>query len=138
MQTTHTPLRLPRIWGANAGPSLLPAPLRRSVRVALPDDVELSRLGRYVFIAGVFGLCALLHAWSRIDLRETAVALDVAQSKLSAANAEQQRLELELASLRDPARLGQMGIAMALDSHVKVVPVPASVPSPAPVEVATR
>lgn len=137
MQTTTSPLRLSRLL-ASPGQSALPDSLRRAVRVAIPDDVELSRLGRYLGIAAVFGLCALLHAWSRIDLRETAVALDVAQTKLSTANAEQQRLKLELASLRDPARLGQIGVTMYLDTHVPVVAVPAAPQAPQPVEVASR
>lgn len=118
-----------------AAASVLPASLRKSVRFSAPEGVELSRLTRYLALGAVFGLCAMLHAWSRIDLRETAVALDVAETKLMSANAEQQRLKLEYAALRDPARLGALGDSVSLDSNVPVVVIGATAPA---VEVASR
>ena len=39
-------------------------------------DVELNRLGGYAMVIALMAGCMLLSAWSRIDLRETAVALD--------------------------------------------------------------
>lgn len=135
MQTQSPPLgaiSAPRPWSkpsAGKSPRVLPIPLRKGLKVLVPHEVELSHLKRYVAIAALAGACALLWAWSRIDLRKTALALDLAERGYTAAQAEQARLKLELATLRDPARLERMGVALQLDRAVNVVLVPAA-PSP--------
>ena len=90
-------------------------------------------------IAALAGLCALLWAWSRIDLRKTAVSLDLAERQYHAARADQARLKLELATLRDPARLERVGATLNLDREVPVVVVPAPIAPGTPAgEVAAR
>lgn len=117
----------------------LPSPARKGFRVLVPHEVEISHLGRYIAIAALAGVCALLWAWSRIDLRKTAFALDLAERQYTAARSEQARLELELAALRDPARLERLGATMALDRSVEVVVLPpAPEAPPATAEVARR
>jgi hypothetical protein len=66
----------------------------------------------------------LLSTWSRIDLRETAVALDRSQRAYATATAEATRLRLELATLEDPAWLAQAAETLHLDRTVPVVDVP--------------
>lgn len=132
----------PRPWSRLIGaaqPRVLNLPGSRRVNVVVPHEVELSQLTRYVGIAALAGICALLWAWSRIDLRKTAVSLDLAERQYDAARAEQARLKLELATLRDPARLERVGATLNLDREVPVVVVPAPALTDAPAaEVATR
>jgi hypothetical protein len=72
-------------------------------------DFEVVHLGRYVLVALLVSMCMLLWAWSRIDLRETAVALDGTERRNDLAMAEHERLELELLSLKGQAwRDGEM------------------------------
>ena len=117
----------PRPWARGAvaaPPRALPLPFGRTWKVLIPHDVELSHLGRYMTIAALAGLCAMLSAWSRIDLRETAVALDSAERHYDAAQAQNARLQLELATLKDPSRLSRAEANVSLDRTVKVVSVP--------------
>lgn len=122
-----------------ARPRVVNVPIHRGVKVLVPHEVELSQLSRYVVIAALAGVCALLWAWSRIDLRKTAVSLDLAERQYHAARADQARLKLELATLRDPARLERVGATLNLDREVPVIVVPAPVaPGTPAAEVATR
>jgi hypothetical protein len=66
-------------------------------------DFEVVHLGRYAIVAILASMCMLLWAWSRIDLRETAVALDRTQERNDLAVAEHERLQLELLSLKGKA-----------------------------------
>jgi hypothetical protein len=66
-------------------------------------DFEVINLGRYVLVALLASMCGLLWAWSRIDLRETAVAFDGTERRNDLAEAEHERLELELLSLKGKA-----------------------------------
>lgn len=132
----------PRPWSRLVGaaqPRVLNVPGNRGVKVLVPHEVELSQLSRYVGIAALAGLCSLLWAWSRIDLRKTAVSLDLAERQYDSARAEQARLKLELATLRDPARLERVGATLYLDREVPVVVVPApALPGAPTAEVAAR
>ncbi len=84
-------------------------------------DVELSSLGGYALVILIMAACMLLSAWSRIDLRETAVALDRSERDYSAAQAETSRLKLELSTLEDPAWLHQTANELSLQPTVPVV-----------------
>ena len=66
-------------------------------------DFEVVHLGRYALVALLTSMCMLLWAWSRIDLRETAVALDSIERRNELALAEHERLELQLLSLKGKA-----------------------------------
>ena len=97
------------------------APLHPMERAGM----ELHRLNRYVFMLAIFALCALLSTWSRIDLRETSLALDEARTRYTAAEAEQARLRLELATLSDPAWLSQAASSLSLEGSATVIDIPA-------------
>jgi cell division protein FtsL len=84
-------------------------------------EVELSSLGGYALMILIMAACMLLSAWSRIDLRETAVALDRSEREYSAAQAETTRLKLELSTLEDPAWLAHTADELNLESTVPVV-----------------
>ena len=85
------------------------------------NGIELSRLGGYAMVIALLASCMLLNAWSRIDLRETAVALDRAERGTTAAMADATRLDLELATLEDPAWLAGAAAALELDATVSVI-----------------
>ena len=84
-------------------------------------DVELNRLGGYAMVIALMAGCMLLSAWSRIDLRETAVALDRSERAYTATLAETTRLELELSTLEDPAWLSQTADNLSLQTTVPVI-----------------
>lgn len=90
-------------------------------RLLNSGDVELSSLGGYALVILIMAACMLLSAWSRIDLRETAVALDRSERDYSAAQAETSRLKLELSTLEDPAWLHQTANELSLQPTVPVV-----------------
>lgn len=83
--------------------------------------IELSHLSGYAFIIVLMAGVMLLSAWSRIDRRETAVALDRSEKAYIAALAESSRLKLEVATLEDPAWLAHAANSLSLDSSVPVV-----------------
>ncbi len=85
------------------------------------NGIELTRIGGYAMVIALLAVCMLLNAWSRIDLRETAVALDKAERSYTAQRAEATRLELELATLEDPAWLAGAATALDLDGTVSVI-----------------
>ena len=83
--------------------------------------LEVNQLSRYVLLVPIFALCTLISTWTRIDYRETAVALDRAQSQHTAALTENARLELELATLSDPMWVHAAATALAFDDTVTIV-----------------
>jgi hypothetical protein len=85
------------------------------------NGIELNRLGGYAMVIALMAGCMLLSAWSRIDLRETAVALDKSERAYSTVLAESTRLELELSTLEDPAWLTQSAANLSLQATVPVV-----------------
>ena len=72
-------------------------------------------------VIALMAACMLLRAWSRIDLRETAVALDRSERAYTATLAETTRLELELSTLEDPVWLSQTANNLSLQTTVPVV-----------------
>ena len=91
-----------------------------------------SALWRYALVAIVVACCALFSAWSRIDLVEISVALDQSQADLKRAEADRARLELELATLKDPTHLSTASDELQLSDSVEVVPVPPLTPASSP------
>ncbi len=108
----------PAPWARKADPT---NPRAVSSRLTQSGDVELSSLGGYALMIGIMAACMLLSAWSRIDLRETAVALDRSERAYAAAQAESSRLHLELSTLEDPAWLTQTATNLSLQSGVPIV-----------------
>lgn len=96
----------------------------RPQAVLVPTEaggLEIRQLWRYLGVAGLVAGCAMLSAWSRVDLVETSVALDRAQADLDSAFAERERLELELAALTDPQQLVPTATALSLQPAAAVV-----------------
>jgi cell division protein FtsL len=113
--TPHSHVPAPWARKAETTPRAVPPRLIQS------GDVELSSLGGYALMIGIMAACMLLSAWSRIDLRETAVALDRSEHAYDAAQAETSRLQLELSTLEDPAWLTQTAANLSLQSDVPIV-----------------
>ena len=90
-------------------------------RLVESGDVELSSLGGYALVILILAACMLLSAWSRIDLRETAVALDRSERDYAAAQAETSRLKLELSTLEDPAWLHKTADELSLQRTIPVI-----------------
>ena len=86
--------------------------------------VEVDRLGRYLAVAALVAACLLVNAWSRSDLRRTSMDLDLAAARFENARAEQARLRLQLATLRDPARLDLAADQLLLTAPAAVVDLP--------------
>jgi len=104
-------------WTGHTDPNIKrlgPRPLQSS-------DVELSSLGGYALLIAIMAGSMLLSTWSRIDLRETAVSLHRSERAYAAAVAETSRLELELATLEDPAWLTQTAKNLSLSTAIPVV-----------------
>lgn len=83
--------------------------------------IELHHLTRYLVVVALVTVCMLISAWSRLDFRETAVALDEAQRSYEVALSERAQLELELASLSDPHWLNSAAAALELQPGVEVI-----------------
>jgi len=113
--TSDTPRRWP--WAKAPNPGLAPKELESS-------GIEITRIASYVMVIALLACCMLLSTWSRIDLRETAVALDRSERAYATAEAKGTRLRLELATLEDPAWLSQAVNDLKLDRTVPVVDVP--------------
>ena len=112
--TSDNPRRWP--WNKGQNPKFAPKEIEDS-------GVELTRIASYVMVIALLACCMLLSTWSRIDLRETAVALDRSERRYAAAQAEGTRLRLELATLEDPAWLSQAVDSLQLDRTVPVIDV---------------
>ena len=106
-----------------AQPAALPE--RRASRTHPHHGVELSWLGRYAIYAGLAAVCAMVAVWSRIEMRNLAMEMDKAHRAFGVAQAEQDRLQLELATLRDPRVLSERAQAMELVDTVQVIELPA-------------
>ena len=85
--------------------------------------LEIRFIWRYIAVGALMAACALFSAWSRVDLVETAVALDQTRDRFARASAEQERLQLELASLTDPHALRVAGESLAFDATVSIIDV---------------
>jgi hypothetical protein len=112
--TSETSRRWP--WAKAPNPKYAPKEIQNS-------GVELTHIASYVMVIALMACCMLLSTWSRIDLRETAVALDRSERAYATAQAEATRLRLELATLEDPAWLSQAVDTLSLDQTVPVVDV---------------
>ena len=97
---------------------------RKKSRIFKPitlEGVELSMLYRYLFASMVLVGCFLTLLWSRLDLRETRVALNHAQLKYESALEERHRLELELNLLLSPTTVENEANAYELNNQIRIV-----------------
>ena len=83
--------------------------------------LEVNQLSRYALVVMVITVCTLMSTWTRIDYRETAVALDRTQSQYMTALTQQARLELELATLSDPTWVQSAASNLSFNHPVAIV-----------------
>ena len=83
--------------------------------------IELTHLTRYLMVVVLVTVCMLVSTWSRLDFRETAVALDQAQRAYKLSLSESAQLELELASLSDPHWLNQAATVLDLQPGISII-----------------
>jgi len=83
--------------------------------------LEVNQLSRYALVVMVITVCTLMSTWTRIDYRETAVALDRTQSQYMTALTQQARLELELATLSDPTWVQSAASNLSFNHPVTIV-----------------
>lgn len=82
---------------------------------------------RFLVIAIILTSAVGVYLWSRMEVPSLAVELDAARSDLARAEVTRDRLELELATLRQPGRLQAEADRLGLVAPVAVVTVaPAS------------
>jgi cell division protein FtsL len=121
-------------------PQPRPQPARRTpLRIVAPPDPEVrSRRRRRLIVAALVGLaCAGLFAivGVRVLLAQGQAPVDVLESKVTTAQAENQRLRLDVASLESPSRIvaeAQRRLAMVPPATVTYLePIPASDAQPA-------
>lgn len=108
--------------GAPQGPDVQAT--ASSLSAIAPEGLQLSHLGRYLVMAVLLTVCGLLFAWSRIEMVEISSDLGSARTQLTVAQTEAARLDLELATLSDPAHLSRAATHLALTTDVAVVDVP--------------
>ena len=80
-------------------------------------------LWRYTVYLMLVGLMVLFYTWSRLDARETGLALSRARSHAEIHGAQNQRLQLELAVLTGSVSLDARGTAIGLVPAAEVVEV---------------
>ncbi len=84
---------------------------------AAPEVRLLSRLlGVMIFVAAALSV----YLWSRMQVRETALALDEARGQLVEAQTHHDRLLVERTMLRSPGRLGAVAASLDLSAPVSV------------------
>lgn len=84
---------------------------------AAPEVRLLARLlGVMIFVA----VALSVYVWSRMQERETALALDQARGQLVEAQTHHGRLLVERTMLRSPGRLGSLAASLDLSAPVSV------------------
>lgn len=78
---------------------------------------------RFTAYMMVLALLVMLHTWSRVDARETALALDRARVQAQLYRAQNERLVLELATMTSLGSLHGRGTGIELMGEALVVEV---------------
>jgi hypothetical protein len=76
---------------------------------------------RYTAYALLLGLVFLFHTWSRVDARETTLALNHARYEAELFRTQHERLLLELASLTSLGRLSGQATMLELSADIALV-----------------
>lgn len=87
------------------------------INTAAPEVRLLVRLlGVMIFITAAVSV----HLWTRMQVRETALALDHARGQLIEAQTHHDRLLVERTMLRSPGRLGAIAVSLDLAAPTAV------------------
>ncbi len=78
---------------------------------------------RFTAYMMVLGLLVMLHTWSRVDARETALALDRARVQAELYRTQNERLLLELATMTSLGSLDARASGLELNAIATVVEV---------------
>jgi cell division protein FtsL len=79
-----------------------------------------------LIVTALLTMVALFHVWSRVKVVDLNLQLSAATHSLKEMQQEKNRLRLEVASLKNPARIetlakGELGMALPTDQQVIVV-----------------
>ncbi len=97
--------------------------LRMDPAIIWPVVAHSPLVWRFTAYMMVLGLLVLLHTWSRIDARETALALDRARVQADLYRTQNERLMLELATMTSLGSLGTRAASLELSGEARVVEV---------------
>ncbi len=97
--------------------------LRMDPAIIWPLVAHSPLVWRYTAYMMILGLLVLLHTWSRIDARETALALDRARVQADLVRTQNERLLLELATMTSLGSIGARAASLELSSAASVVEV---------------
>lgn len=101
-------------------------------KIATPRKLELAVSQRWdlfpylIIVTVLLMLVSLFHVWSRVKVVDLNLQLTEANKTMKENLQEKNRLRLEVASLRNPARIemlakGELGMALPSDQQVIVV-----------------
>jgi len=101
-------------------------------KVAAPKKIEAAASQRWdlfpylVSVLALLTLLSLFHVWSRVQVVELNLRITEANKLLRDLQQEKNMLRLEVASLKNPARIeaiakGELGMALPADQQVIVV-----------------
>ncbi len=101
-------------------------------KIATPRKLELAVSQRWdlfpylIIVTVLLMLVSLFHVWSRVKVVDLNLQLTEANKTMKENLQEKNRLRLEVASLRNPARIemlakGELGMALTSDQQVIVV-----------------
>ncbi len=101
-------------------------------KVATPKKLEVAVSQRWdlfpylIIVTVLFMLVSLFHVWSRVEVVDLNLQLTEANRVLKENQQEKNRLRLEVASLRNPARIemlakDELGMALPSDQQVIVI-----------------
>jgi hypothetical protein len=88
-----------------------------------PAVAQSPLLWRITAYAMLLGLVVLVHTWSRVDARETSLALDRARVQAELFRSQNERLLLELATMNSLGSLNSRAATLALSHDVDLVEV---------------
>lgn len=103
-----------------------------SGKVAAPPQLEAVSAGRWdlfpylMVVMMLLTLVSIFHVWSRVKVIDLNLQMAEANRQMKDEQQEQNRLTLEAASLRTPARIetlakGELGMALPTDQQVVTV-----------------
>ncbi len=101
-------------------------------KVATPKKIEAAVSQRWdlfpylILVLTLFTMVSLFHVWSRVKVIDLNLQITAANKTLKESQQEKNRLRLEVATLKNPARIealavGDLGMALPADQQVIAV-----------------